>query len=336
MSTTAWLQLAVFLALLLALAWPLARAIDAVMAGRFALGRRIEAPLWRLAGVQPERESGWLRYLLGLLVFNGLGVLAVYALQRLQQHLPLNPQGIRRGHARLGLQHRHQLREQHQLAGLWRRIHHELPHPDAGPHGAELPVGRHRHRGGDGAGARLRSPFGQNHRQRVGRSDPRHAVGAAAAVTGAGAVLRWPGRDSERFALHRGEDAGDRHLGNRDTQRGRRSGQGRSPQQRHTDPGHGAGGLAVGHQDGRHQRGWLLQRQLGAPVREPHGHHQLRADARHLPDPGCAVLRVRAHGGRPPPRLGGACRHDRAVRGLRGCCNQFRAPGQPGARHARR
>jgi len=94
MSTTAWLQLAVFLALLLALAWPLARAIDAVMAGRFALGRRIEAPLWRLAGVQPERESGWLRYLLGLLVFNGLGVLAVYALQRLQQHLPLNPQGF--------------------------------------------------------------------------------------------------------------------------------------------------------------------------------------------------------------------------------------------------
>ncbi len=94
MSTPAWMQLAVFLALLLALAWPLARAIDAVMAGRLTLGRRIEAPLWRLAGVQPERESGWLRYLLGLLVFNGLGVIAVYALQRLQHTLPLNPQGM--------------------------------------------------------------------------------------------------------------------------------------------------------------------------------------------------------------------------------------------------
>ncbi|MGQ3227110.1 MAG: potassium-transporting ATPase subunit KdpA, partial [Hydrogenophaga sp.] len=92
MSAMAWLQLAVFLALLLALAWPLARAIDAVMAGRFALGQRIEAPLWRLAGVRPERESGWLRYALGLLVFNGLGLLAVYALQRLQGVLPLNPQ----------------------------------------------------------------------------------------------------------------------------------------------------------------------------------------------------------------------------------------------------
>lgn len=94
MSTPAWMQLVAFLGLLLALAWPLARAIDAVMAGRFALGRRVEAPLWRLAGVQPERESGWLRYLLGLLVFNGLGVVAVYALQRLQHNLPLNPQGM--------------------------------------------------------------------------------------------------------------------------------------------------------------------------------------------------------------------------------------------------
>ena len=64
------------------------------MAGRFALGQRLEAPLWRLAGVDPAQESGWLRYLLGLLVFNALGVLSVYALQRLQHALPLNPQGF--------------------------------------------------------------------------------------------------------------------------------------------------------------------------------------------------------------------------------------------------
>ncbi len=94
MSGAAWLQLAVFLGVLLALSWPLARAIDAVMAGRFALGQRLEQPLWRIAGVRPDQESGWLHYLLGLLVFNGLGVLAVYALQRLQHLLPLNPQGF--------------------------------------------------------------------------------------------------------------------------------------------------------------------------------------------------------------------------------------------------
>ena len=94
MSAGAWLQLAVFLALLLALAWPLARGIDAVMGGRFVLGRRLESPLFKLAGVRADEETGWLRYALGLLVFNGLGVLAVYALQRWQAVLPLNPQGM--------------------------------------------------------------------------------------------------------------------------------------------------------------------------------------------------------------------------------------------------
>ena len=80
----------------------------------------------------------------------------------------------------LGLQHRHQLRHQHQLAGLWRRIDDELPDPDAGAGGAELPVGRHRHRRRHRPDPRLRPPFGADHRQRLGRSDPRHAVCAAA------------------------------------------------------------------------------------------------------------------------------------------------------------
>ncbi len=93
MNASAWMQLLAYLALLLALAWPLARWIDAVMAGHFAFGRRLEAPLFRLAGVHADDEAGWLRYTLGLLVFNGLGVLAVYALQRLQAALPQGPQG---------------------------------------------------------------------------------------------------------------------------------------------------------------------------------------------------------------------------------------------------
>ena len=86
--------LAAFAAALALVAWPLVRWIDAVMAGRFAWGRRVEAPLLRWAGVKPEEESGWLAYATGLLVFNGLGLVAVYALQRLQGGLPLNPQAL--------------------------------------------------------------------------------------------------------------------------------------------------------------------------------------------------------------------------------------------------
>jgi K+-transporting ATPase ATPase A chain len=94
MSAAAWLQLGAFLLVLLALSWPLGRWIHAVMAGRVAALQRIDSRLLRLAGVRVEAEQGWLAYTLGLLLFNALGVLAVYALQRLQHLLPLNPQGL--------------------------------------------------------------------------------------------------------------------------------------------------------------------------------------------------------------------------------------------------
>ena len=94
MTTGAIVQLVAFLLVLFALAWPLSRAIDAVMDGRFALGRKLESPLWRVAGVDATQETGWVRYALGLLLFNSLGLLFLYALQRLQMPLPLNPQGF--------------------------------------------------------------------------------------------------------------------------------------------------------------------------------------------------------------------------------------------------
>ncbi|RTL39636.1 MAG: potassium-transporting ATPase subunit KdpA [Burkholderiales bacterium] len=94
MNGSAWIQLVVFLVVLLALAWPLSRWIFAAMEGRAAWLRRVERTILRLAGVDAEAEQGWLRYALGLLIFNALGVVAVYALQRLQSWLPLNPQGM--------------------------------------------------------------------------------------------------------------------------------------------------------------------------------------------------------------------------------------------------
>ena len=94
MSTQAWTLLAVFSAILLALSYPLGRAIVAVMEGRVAWLLRAEACLCRLCGVRTDTEMGWRQYALALLLFNALGVLAVYALQRLQLWLPLNPQGM--------------------------------------------------------------------------------------------------------------------------------------------------------------------------------------------------------------------------------------------------
>jgi K+-transporting ATPase ATPase A chain len=56
--------------------------------------QRIEAPLYKLAGTRPEQSMHWLSYALALLAFNAVGAVVVYALQRLQGVLPLNPAGM--------------------------------------------------------------------------------------------------------------------------------------------------------------------------------------------------------------------------------------------------
>ncbi|AMO24130.1 potassium-transporting ATPase subunit KdpA [Ramlibacter solisilvae] len=95
MSLYAWGLLALFLVLMLAAAWPLGRYMAALLEGRHpAWMRRIEAPLYRWAGVDPQRSMPWTRYAIALLAFNALGALLVYGLQRLQAVLPLNPAGM--------------------------------------------------------------------------------------------------------------------------------------------------------------------------------------------------------------------------------------------------
>jgi K+-transporting ATPase ATPase A chain len=86
-----WGLLAAFLGSLLVLAWPLggylARLLEAEP-GRHRLVRGF----YRLCGVDPDQQMGWLHYTLALVLFNAIGALAVYAIQRTQAWLPLNPQ----------------------------------------------------------------------------------------------------------------------------------------------------------------------------------------------------------------------------------------------------
>jgi K+-transporting ATPase ATPase A chain len=98
MNPLAWIQLVVYLGVLGLLAWPLGRWLAAVAEGRLPRGLApvagAERGLYRLAGVDVSAGMGWRAYAIALIAFNVLGVLAVYALQRLQGGLPLNPQGL--------------------------------------------------------------------------------------------------------------------------------------------------------------------------------------------------------------------------------------------------
>ena len=96
MTANDYLQIAVFLAVLLLLAKPLGSYMAKVFADepnrvtRFGAG--IERAIYRLCGIRADEDMGWKRYALAMLVFNVAGLLVVYLLQRLQQWLPLNPQ----------------------------------------------------------------------------------------------------------------------------------------------------------------------------------------------------------------------------------------------------
>lgn len=95
METSAWVLLALFLGALLVLAWPLGKLLAALCGERVPRWmQRVEAPLYRLAGTQPEQSMHWLRYALALLAFNAIGAIFLYALQRLQGGLPFNPAGM--------------------------------------------------------------------------------------------------------------------------------------------------------------------------------------------------------------------------------------------------
>lgn len=98
MTHPAWLLLGLYLLLLLLAAKPLGDYIAGVMEGRpmlaLRLGGSVESLVYRGCGIRQDEEMGWLQYALAILLFNWLGVLTVYALQRLQAWLPLNPQAM--------------------------------------------------------------------------------------------------------------------------------------------------------------------------------------------------------------------------------------------------
>ncbi len=89
--------LVAFVACVLLLALPMGRWMAAVASDGANSGSslaRIPNAVLRACGAQPEREQGWREYAVAVLAFNIVGVVAVYALQRLQGALPLNPQGM--------------------------------------------------------------------------------------------------------------------------------------------------------------------------------------------------------------------------------------------------
>jgi len=97
-SWQAWAQAAALLGLVLVSTPLLGAYIARVFGANAAPGDRVFLPvervLYRLGGVDPEREQPWNVYALSLLAFGAVSVVGLFLLQRVQGALPLNPTGV--------------------------------------------------------------------------------------------------------------------------------------------------------------------------------------------------------------------------------------------------
>ena len=98
MNTNALLQFAIFFVVLMVLAKPLGEYLGKVLERDATPLDRLVGPvergIYRLAGITGNDRMDWKDYALAVLLFNAMGILAVFLLQKFQAVLPLNPQGL--------------------------------------------------------------------------------------------------------------------------------------------------------------------------------------------------------------------------------------------------
>src|SRR5689334_13493585 len=96
MTSNGWLQIGVYLLAILAVTPLIGRYMTRVFNRErtwldVAL-RPIERGLYRVTGVDEAHEMRWTEYAFAMLAFSVVSMLVLYALQRVQQWLPWNPQ----------------------------------------------------------------------------------------------------------------------------------------------------------------------------------------------------------------------------------------------------
>jgi K+-transporting ATPase ATPase A chain len=98
MSLNGWLQIALFIALILLLAKPMGSYMTRVFERRRTWLDPVLVPcetlLYRLTGVDPKEEMRWTQYAVAMLLFSGATLVLTYLVERLQSLLPLNPQHL--------------------------------------------------------------------------------------------------------------------------------------------------------------------------------------------------------------------------------------------------
>src|ERR1700688_446521 len=96
MTPSGWIQIGLFLALILAITKPLGVFMAKVFSGERTfldpVARPVERVLYRVTGVDEKHEMRWTEYAVSMLLFSGASMALLYLIERTQKFFPLNPQ----------------------------------------------------------------------------------------------------------------------------------------------------------------------------------------------------------------------------------------------------
>ena len=173
---------------------------------------RVVGPLerlyYRLAGIDATAETGWVRYTVQILMFNLIGLVVVYALQRLQALLPLNPaqmsavspdSSFNTAVSFITNTNWQGYGGESTMSYLTQMLALAVQNFFSAATGMAVLVALVR--------GFTRKKRVDEHRQYAGRPHPQHAVHSAADVAGAGGGVGHAGRGAELLALrHRDDD----------------------------------------------------------------------------------------------------------------------------------
>jgi K+-transporting ATPase ATPase A chain len=98
MSANGWLQILIFITIIIAIAKPIGVFMAHVFEGErtflHSVVHPVERVIYRLTGVDEKREMHWTEYAVAMLLFSLVSMLLLYFIQRLQGYLPFNPQSL--------------------------------------------------------------------------------------------------------------------------------------------------------------------------------------------------------------------------------------------------
>ena len=241
-------QILLYTAVIIALAKPMGAFMAKVFAGErtwlHRIFRPVETAIYKICGIDEAAEQHWTRYAGSVLAFSAVSLLFTYLILRLQQWFPWNPAGLANVGEHLSWNTAVSFTSNTNWQSYVARADHELSQRDDRSGHPQLLLGGRRNRRRHRRRPRILAPLHQNSRQLLGGFHPRYTLHPAADFHRRRPPALLARRHPEPEPVHQSHHA-------------RRHG---------ADHRTGTRGVAGSHQDARHQRRRLLQRQFGASL----------------------------------------------------------------------